>query len=76
MKAQATTTKLKDIKNRAIALAKSLGLTLTQTKHFKKHVGQGLDLRTKRGWLILCDRLNQLAGGVVVRLLKQSALAA
>jgi hypothetical protein len=68
--------KLQDIKSQAFQLAKSLGLTFTQTHHFKKHVGQGLDLRSKKGWLLVCDRLKSLASGVVVRLLQQQPIAA
>lgn len=70
------TQKLQIIKNQAFQLAQSLGLKLTQTHHFKKHVGQGLDLRTKQGWLLICDRLKSLASGVVVRLLQQQPIAA
>lgn len=70
------TQKLRDIKTQAFQLAQSLGLKLTQTHHFKKHVGQGLDLRSKKGWLLVCDRLRQLASGVVVHLLKQQPIAA
>ncbi|MUG98913.1 hypothetical protein F7734_44120 [Scytonema sp. UIC 10036] len=68
--------KLQDIKNMAYAIARSLGLKLTQTRHFKRHCGQGLDLRTKRGWLMLCVRLRSLANGVVVSLFLQSQAAA
>lgn len=59
--------KLQDIKNTAIAIAIALGLRCVQTPHFKKHVGKGLDLRTKKGWLVLIERLKELAAsGVVV----------
>jgi len=70
------TQKLQDIKNQAFQLAQFLGLKLTQTHHFKKHVGQGLDLRSKQGWLLVCDRLKSLASSVVVQLLKQQPIAA
>lgn len=70
------TRKLQDIKNQAFQLAKSLGLKLTQTHHFKKHVGKGLDLRSKQGWLIVCDRLRKLASSVVVHLFQQQPIAA
>ena len=70
------TQKLQDIKNQAFQLAQSLGLKLTQTHHFKRHVGKGLDLRSKKGWLLVCDRLKSLASGVVVRILQQQPIAA
>ena len=65
--------KLQDLKRRALALAKSLGLQYTQTHHFKKHVGQGLDLRRKACWMQLIERLNSLRGGVVVPFLQAQA---
>ncbi len=70
------TQKLQDIKTQAFQIAQSLGLKLTQTHHFKKHVGKGLDLRSKKGWLAVCDRLKTLASGVIVPLLKQQPIAA
>lgn len=80
------TQKLQIIKNQAFALAKSLGLHCTQTTHFKKRrLTVGLDLQTKRGWLVLCDkqsllakrdRLKELATGVLVPFLCQQPIAA
>jgi hypothetical protein len=72
---QQATQKLQDIKNQAYAIARSLGLKLTQTRHFKRHCGAGLDLRTKAGWLMLCDRLKELVSGVVVPFLKSQIAA-
>lgn len=73
---QQATQKLQDIKNMVYAIARQLGLRCSQTHHFKRHCGQGLDLRTKAGWLMLCDRLRNLASGVVVPFLQQSKFAA
>lgn len=69
--------KLQDLKNQAYALARSLGLRCTQAQHFKRRgLTTGLDLRTKSGWQYLIQRLNQMAHGVVVPLLKSQSLAA
>ncbi|MBW4636471.1 MAG: hypothetical protein KME30_32735 [Iphinoe sp. HA4291-MV1] len=70
--------KLQDLKQLAYAIAKECGLSCTQTKHFKKRgLTVGLDLRFKRDWQILIDRLNELKGGVLVPfLLKTSKVAA
>lgn len=68
--------KLQQLKDQAFALARNLGLKLTTTKHFKKHCGQGLDLRTKAGWATLIERLQSLVGGVVVSLFSRQAVAA
>lgn len=76
MTQQAKQPKLQDLKNEAFALAHKMGLKLTQTAHFKKHCGQGLDLRTKAGWAKLIERLQSLSGGVVVSLLTQQPIAA
>jgi len=40
-----TQPKMQDLKNQAIALAKSLGLHYTQTRHLKRHIAEDLDLR-------------------------------
>lgn len=70
-------TKMQDLKNQAIALAKSLGLRCTQTSHFKKRgLTVGLDLRFKHCWVILIQRLKSLASGVVVPFLLQQPIAA
>ena len=71
-----TQPKLQDLKRRALALAKSLGLQYTQTHHLKKHIGQGLDLRRKDAWVQLIERLNSLRGGVVIPFLQQQPIAA
>ena len=71
-----TQVKLQQLKDKALTLASQLGLKLTTTKHFKKHSGQGLDLRSKIGWVKLIERLQLLAGGVVVSLLSRQPIAA
>ncbi len=71
-----TQPKMQDLKRQAVALANSLGLRCTQTRHFKKHVGEGLDLRFKRCWVQLIERLNNLRGGVVIPFLQQQPIAA
>ena len=72
-----TQIKLKDLKEAALKLAKALGLHCTQTAHFKKRgLTVGLDLRFKSAWAILCVRLKELAGGVVVPFLKAQPIAA
>ncbi len=67
--------KLKDLKQLAYIIAKECGLTCTQTKHFKKRF-VGLDLRFKRDWQVLIDRLNEMKGGVVVPFLLKTSVAA
>ncbi len=62
-----TQVKIKDLKAAAIALAKSLGLHCTQTKHFKKRgLTKGLDMRRKDAWVSLMNRLEKLRNGVVI----------
>jgi len=74
---QAKQPKLQNLKNQVYVLANSLGLRCSQTQHFKKRgLTKKLDLRTKIGWQQLADRLNQLAYGVVVPLLRQQPIAA
>lgn len=52
---------LRQLKDEAFVLAQKLGLKCVSTKHFKKHVGKNLDLRTKDGWSLLFGRLLSLA---------------
>lgn len=68
--------KLQQLKDQAFEIAKALGLKLTTTKHFKRHCGQGLDLRSKAGWAKLIERLQSLVGGVVVSLFSRQEVAA
>ena len=71
-----TQRKMQDLKNQAIALAKSLGLHHTQTRHLKKHIAEDLDLRRKDAWVQLIQRLESLRNSVVVAHLLQQPIAA
>ncbi len=71
-----TQRKMQDLKNQAIALAKSLGLHCTQTRHLKRHVAEDLDLRRKDAWVQLIERLEGLRSSVVVLHLQQQPIAA
>ncbi|MBP5971550.1 MAG: hypothetical protein KME46_29750 [Brasilonema angustatum HA4187-MV1] len=68
--------KLQEIKNAAFKLAQKMGMFCTQTQHFKKRgLTVGLDLRSKRGWLLLIDRIAAMETGVLVPFLRQAATA-
>lgn len=68
--------RMQDLKNQAIALAKSLGLHYTQTRHLKRHIAEDLDLRRKDSWVQLIQRLEGLRSSVVVRHFQQQPIAA
>ncbi len=71
-----TQPKMQDLKRQAIALANSLGLRCTQTRHLKRHIAEDLDLRRKDAWVQLIQRLEDLRGSVVVLHLQQQPIAA